>query len=78
MDYCNRKNETCLDYLATVRSIGRIQQLNEPSGNLRHSKMFSYLRRINIEVDDADLKYLSDSLRSDSNCDQPVVVSDQF
>lgn len=78
LDYCNRKNETCYDYLSTVRSLGQNNQVNQPFGNLRHSKMFSYLKRINIDVDCDDLKYLCNSLHSHSNCDQPIEISDQF
>lgn len=59
LDYCNRKNETCFDYMAAIRSLGCNRQL----GNLRHSKMFSYLKRINIDVNCEDMKYFCDSLR---------------
>lgn len=78
LDYCNRKNETGYDYLSTIRCMGRNNQENQPFGNLRHSKMFSYLRRINIDVDCSDLRYLCDSLDSSSNRDQPIEISDQF
>lgn len=61
VDFCNRKSVTCLDYMATIRSFSRNQQENQPFQNLRQLKMFSYLRRINIEVDGDDLKYLCDS-----------------
>lgn len=78
LDYCNRKNETSLDYLATIRSFNKNQQVNQPFGNLRHSKTFSYLKRINIDVDCKDLKFFCESFNSESNCDQEVEISDQF
>lgn len=74
LDYCNRKNETYYDYMATIRSLGRKQQL----GNLRHSKLFSYLERININIKKEDIKHMCNSLHSSSNCDQPLEISDQF
>lgn len=74
LNYCNRKNETYYDYMAAIRSLSRIQQL----GNLRNLKMFSYLERININVKKEDIKYICNSLRSSSNCDQPLEISDQF
>lgn len=78
LDYCNRKNETCFDYLATIRSLGKNQQNSQSFGNLRNSKMFSYLRRINIDIDCKDLEYLCHSFLSDSNSNQSVEMSDQF
>lgn len=77
LDYCNRKNETCFDYLAAIRSMHRNQQVNQPFLNLRKSKMFSYLRQINIDVDIKDLKYLCNSFHSSSD-DPQSEVSDQF
>ena len=79
LDYCNRKNETCYDYLSTIRSMYKNQQINQSFVNLRNSKMFSYLRQININVDSKDLKYLCDSFHSDSNnYDPQLEISDQF
>ncbi|VVC37805.1 Hypothetical protein CINCED_3A009021 [Cinara cedri] len=78
LDFCNRKNETCFDYMATIRSLSKNQQVNQPFSNLRQSKMFSYLRRINIEVDSNELKHFCDSFQSNSNCYQPVNQSDQL
>lgn len=40
--------------------------------------MFSYLRRINIDVDCKDLKFFCDSLHSESNCNLELEISDQF
>ncbi|XP_027838842.2 enhanced level of genomic instability 1 [Aphis gossypii] len=79
LDYCNRKNETSYDYLSTIRSVYRNQHINQSFVNLRKSKMFSYLRQINIDVDSKDLKYLCDSFHSSSNnCDPQLEISDQF
>lgn len=77
LDYCNRKNETCFDYLATIRSFGR-NQVNKQFGNLRSSKMFSYLERINIDIGSKDLQCLCNSFLSSSNCNQSVEISDEF
>lgn len=74
LDYCNRKNETCFDYMASIRSLGQKQQV----GNLRHSKMFSYLSRISIEVDCKELKYFCESLQSSSSKNQPTEILDQW
>jgi len=74
LDYCNRKNETGFDYLAAIRILG----LNHQFGNLRSSKMFSYLRQLNIEVDCNDLKFLCNSLHCNSNFNQSTEISDQF
>ena len=79
LDYCNRKNETSYDYLSTIRLMYRNQQVNQPFINLRNSKIFSYLRHININVDNKDLKYLCNSFHSNSNnCDPQSEISDQF
>ncbi|XP_060852289.1 uncharacterized protein LOC132930431 [Rhopalosiphum padi] len=79
LDYCNRKNETCYDYLSTIRSVYQNQHASQSFVNLRNSKMFSYLRQINIDVDSNDLKYLCDSFHSSSNnCDSQLEISDQF
>jgi len=78
LDYCNRKSETCFDYLAAIRSFGRHQHTNQVFGNLRNSKMFSYLRRINIDIDCNDLEYLCESLHSSSICHPPIETTDQF
>lgn len=78
LDFCNRKNETCFDYIATIRSINRNQQINQSFVNLRQSKMFSYLRRINIEVDSNELNHLCISFQSDSNSYKPVNISDKL
>lgn len=58
-DYCNRKNETCFDYMAAIRFLG----CNQHQSNLRHSKIFSYLKRINIDVNCKDMKYFGNSFR---------------
>ncbi|XP_050435086.1 uncharacterized protein LOC126842239 [Adelges cooleyi] len=78
LENCNRKNQTSFDYLATIRSMSRMQGSSQPSGNLRHTKYFSYLKRLGIDVNNMELKNLCDSLCSSSNYDKPVVVSDQF
>ncbi|XP_060876049.1 enhanced level of genomic instability 1 [Metopolophium dirhodum] len=79
LDYCNRKNETSYDYLSTIRSMYKNQHINQSFVNLRNSKMFSYLRQININVDNKDLNYLCDSFHSDSNnYDPQLEISDQF
>lgn len=79
LDYCNRKNETGYDYLSTIRSFYRNQQVNQSFVNRRNSKMFSYLRQIDINVDNKDLEYLCDSFHSDSNnYDPQLEISDQF
>lgn len=77
LDYCNRKNETCFDYLATIRSFGRNQE-NQQFSYLRSSKIFSYLGRINIDINRKDLKFMCKSFASSSNCNQSVEISDQF
>lgn len=58
--------------------MGENQQLNNSIGNLRNSKMFSYLRRIDINIDGDDLKYLCNSMFPSFNCDLPPKISDQF
>lgn len=80
LDYCNRKSETSFDYLATIRSFGRHQHnINQPFGYLRNSNMFSYLKRININVDNNDLKYMCEALHTISVLDLPVdEITDQF
>ncbi|XP_050522586.1 uncharacterized protein LOC126895119 isoform X2 [Daktulosphaira vitifoliae] len=78
LENCNRKYQTSFDYLATIRSMGRINQGNQPSGNLRQSRAFPYLKRINIDVDDDKLKQLCDSLCINNKDNKSNEVLDQF